>query len=92
MLEHVNIEDLYRIEGPLSNHLKIADTLSELGGSGWKGVAFQVSVLKALGYDVDSKDNTDAIKIKAYNAAADAINKLGSKITAKKLLSELGIS
>lgn len=92
MLEHVDIEDLYRIEGPLHNHLKIEGALSVLGGPGWDGFGFQVRVLKALGYDVDAKNNTDEIKIKAYNTAADAINKLGSKITAKKLLIELGIS
>lgn len=92
MLEHVNIENLYRVEGPLPNHLKIEGALSSLGGPGWDGFGFKVRVLKELGYDVDAKGNTDAMKIRAYNAATDAINKLGSKITAKKLLSELGIS
>lgn len=92
MLEHVNIEDLYRIEGPLPSYLKIEGVLSSLGGPGWDGFGFKVKVLKELGYDIDAKGNTDAIKIRAYNAAADAINKLGPDVTAKKLLSELGIS
>ncbi|WP_165353221.1 hypothetical protein [Pseudomonas sp. ACM7] len=92
MLEHVDIEDLCKIEGPLPNYLKIEVALSSLGGPGWDGFGFQVRVLKELGYDVDAKGNTDATRVRAYNAAADAINKLGPKITAKKLLSELGIS
>lgn len=92
MLEHVDIEDLYKIEGSLHKHLQIEGTLSSLGGPGWDGFGFKIRVLKELGYDVDAQGNTDAMKIRAYNTAADAINKLGAKITAKKLLSELGIS
>jgi len=92
VLEHVDADDLHRVEGPLHNYLKIEGALSELGGPGWDGFGFKVRVLKALGYDVDEKHSADAIKIRAYNSAADAINKLGSNITAEKLLSELGIS
>ena len=92
MLEHVDIEDLYKIEGSLHKHLQIEGALSSLGGPGWDGFGFKNRVLKELGYDVDAQGNTDAMKIRAYNTAADAINKLGAKITAKKLLSELGIS
>ena len=92
MLQHVDIADLYRAEGPLHNHLKIEGALSSLGGSGWDAVEFKFRVLKALGYDVDDKNTTDEMKIRAYNAAADAINRLGPKTTAKKLLAGLGIS
>ncbi|SCZ31363.1 MULTISPECIES: hypothetical protein [Pseudomonas] len=92
MLEHVSIEDLNKFEGSLPNHSKIEGALSSLGGPGWEGFGFKVKVLKELGYDVDAKDNTDAMKIRAYNTVADAFNKLGPKITAKKLLAELGIN
>lgn len=91
MLEYVTIDDLHRITGPLPNHVKIERVLTELGGPDWDGFGFKNRVLKELGYDVDAKGNTDAMKIGAYNTAAEAINKLGNKITAKKLLAELGI-
>lgn len=92
MLEYVTIDDLYRAEGPLPNHVKIEGALAELGGPGWNGFGFKTRVLKELGYDVDAKGSADEIKIRAYNTAAQAINKLGNKITAEKLLAELSIS
>lgn len=87
----VNEEDLYRIEGPTPNHLKIEAALSHLGGNEWAGFTFKARVLKALGYDIDQ---TVAVKdkISAYNQVAIALNELGPNASRRALLKKLGLS
>lgn len=50
MFKSVTVNDFYRVEGEALPQSVIEAELDRLGGGGWEGFGFKVSVLKALGF------------------------------------------
>lgn len=90
MFKSVTVNDFYRVEGEALPQSVIEAELDRLGGDGWEGFGFKVSVLKALGCDVNNPPPV-AVRVQIYNQIGASLNRLGESATAKSLRDDLGV-
>lgn len=88
----VTTDEFSRIEGKLPNYLRIEATLTEIGGGGWKGLAFKQQVLQGTGlgyrsYSINPKESAKAFnRIREVLAATSDKRRILKSVKANRLI------